>query len=101
MTSPYARPDRHAITELERLIETLEAELVYWRERGQRAEQDAVPVKGKGHQSHELHQARQRIAALETENRALQQRIVAARERIEQLRSRMRFVEDHEAEGVA
>jgi flagellar biosynthesis chaperone FliJ len=101
LTSPYDRPDRPALSQLERTLEAVEEELAGWRERCLRAEQDATPVKGKGGGGPELLQARQRIGQLESENRALQQRIAAAREQLEQLRSRLRFVEEHDAEGVA
>ena len=101
MTSPYARPDQPALAQLERLLEALEKELAAWRERCLKAEQDLTQGKGKGHGGPELREARQRIGLLEGENRALQQRISSAREQIEQLRSRLRFVEEHDAEGVA
>ena len=101
MTSPYARPDRAAVEELSRLVGALESELATWRDRAQRTEPDTGPLKGKGAQSHELQQARLRITSLENENHAMEQRIAAAREQVERLRSRLRFVEDHEAEGVA
>jgi predicted nucleic acid-binding Zn-ribbon protein len=101
LTSPYARPDQPALAELERLLDALEKELTTWRERCLKAEQDLTQGKGKGQSGPELLQARQRIAGLEGENRSLQQRIGSAREQIEQLRSRLRFVEEHDAEGVA
>lgn len=98
--SSSERPDRLPIAELERLVEALERELGAWRERALKAEQDTTPVKGRG-QGPELQQARQRVGLLEGENRSLQLRISAAREQVEQLKSRLRFVEEHEAEGAA
>lgn len=101
MTSPYARPDISALSDLERLLEALEKELGTWRERSLKAEQDLTHGKGKGHGGPELLQARQRIGLLEGENKVLQRRIAAAREHVEQLKSRLRFVEEHDSEGVA
>ena len=101
MTSSSGRPEAGQLAELERLVEALEQELGSWRERALRAEADATPVKGRGHGGAELAQARQRVSLLEGENRALLRRIAAAREHIEQLKSRLRFVEDHDAEGAA
>lgn len=101
MTSPYARPDLPALADLERLLEALEKELGVWRERCLKAEQDLTPGKGRSHSGPELLQARQRIGLLEGENHVLQQRIAAAREHVEQLKSRLRFVEEHDAEGAA
>lgn len=102
MTSPYARPDIPALDRLEHLLDTLEKEVGAWRERNAKAEQELTQSKGKGHHGGpELAQARQRIGVLEGENRVLQQRIAAAREHVEQLKSRLRFVEDHETEGAA
>jgi len=102
LTSPYARPDIPALDQLEHLLDALEKEVGAWRERNSRAEQELTQSKGKGHHGGpELAQARQRISVLEGENRVLQQRIAAAREHVEQLKSRLRFVEDHETEGAA
>jgi chromosome segregation ATPase len=101
LTSPYERPDRPALSQLERTLAAVEEELAGWRERCLRAEQEATPQKGKSGGGPELLQARQRIAQMESENRALQQRIAAAREQLEQLRSRLWFVEEHDAEGAA
>jgi len=49
---------------------------------------------GVGGASVDLQQNRQRIALLEGENQLLRQRIAAAREQVEQLRTRLRFIED-------
>ena len=101
MTSPYARPDIPSLAQLERLIEALEKELGAWRDKSIKAEQELTHGKGKSHSGPELLQARQRVGLLEGENRVLQQRIAAAREQIEQLKSRLRFVEERDAEGAA
>jgi predicted nucleic acid-binding Zn-ribbon protein len=101
LTAPYARPDLPALAELAGLLEALEKELGTWRERCLKAEQDLTQGKGRSHTGPELLQARQRSGLLEGENKVLQQRIAAAREHIEQLKSRLRFVEEHDAEGAA
>ena len=96
MTSPYARPDRPPLEELERLLAAVEEELSGWRARagklGESAVSKATSRGGMG--AVDLHQARQRIALLEGENQLLRQRIAAAREQVEQLRTRLRFIED-------
>jgi len=101
LTSPYARPDRPALLELERLLTALEQELEAWRLRTHKAEQELGVGKGKGHVAVDLHQARQRVSLLEGENQLLRQRIAAAREQVERLRTRLRFVEEHGAGDAA
>ena len=96
MTSPYARPDRAALDELERLLQALEEELGL-RKQGARGE----PEPGPRSRVSDLPQARQRIALLEGENQLLRQRIAAAREQVEQLKTRLRFIEDRGAGDAA
>jgi hypothetical protein len=48
----------------------------------------------------DLQQARQRIALLEGENHLLRQRISAAREQVERLRTRLRFIEDRSGDAA-
>ena len=93
MTSPYARPDRGPLEELERLLAALDQELAGPRGRAARPEPEPAP-KGRGVAGPDLHQARQRIALLEGENQVLRQRIAAVREQLEQLRTRLHFIED-------
>lgn len=98
MTSAYARPDHAVLKELEQLLGAVENELANWRTRCQRAEQELSTShsRGKGgHSGPELAQARQRIQGLEGENQVLRQRIAVAREHLERLRTRLRFVEEH------
>ncbi len=104
MTSPYARPESAELQKLERLLGAIEEELGSWRTRCLKAEQDlaSTPSKGKaGHGSSELAQARQRIGLLEGENQDLRRRIGAAREHVERLSTRLRFVEEHGAGDAA
>lgn len=97
MTSPYARPDKNPLDELERLLAAVEEELG-GRSRPAKPEPDAGSSKLR---VGDLHQARQRIALLEGENQLLRQRIEAARESVERLRTRLRFIEDRGATGDA
>lgn len=91
MTSPYARPDRTPLEELERLLAAVEHELAGGRGK---LVPDAGYAKGRGSAGPDLPQARQRIALLEGENQLLRQRIAAAREQVERLRTRLHFIED-------
>jgi chromosome segregation ATPase len=104
LTSPYARTDRAVLEELEQLLAAVEQELASWRARCQRAEAELAQSIGKGKGGHagpELSQARLRIGALEGENDDLKRRISAAREHVERLRTRLRFVEEHGAGDAA
>jgi len=87
LTLPYERPDRLPLLEVDRLLAALEEELA----KGGRP--SAPGDKGRGTLP-ELVQARQRITLLEGENQLLRQRIAAAREQLQRLRTRLRFVED-------
>lgn len=94
MESPSA-PDL-ALAELERVALLLEEELAAWRRRCLKAEaelEDArnrVPAVTVG----DLALVRQRVTELESENGTLRARIATAREQVEQLRTRLRFVGD-------
>jgi chromosome segregation ATPase len=100
--SPSARPERSALDELERLLGLVEEELTTWRARCLRAEQELGHKVGKALPTPpELQQYRHKVGLLEGENQLLRQRIGAAREQVEQLRTRLRFVEEHGAEGAA
>jgi len=94
LTSQYARPDREPLEELERLLRAVEDELAGWRTRAGRPAEAAAPKGRAGLGVPDLSQARQRLALLEGENQLLRQRIAAAREQVEQLRTRLRFIED-------
>lgn len=93
------------LEELEQLLAAVEQELASWRTRCQRAEQElgqSGAGKGKGaHGPAELSAARLRIGSLEGENQDLKRRIAAAREHVERLRTRLRFVEEHGAGDAA
>lgn len=83
MTSPRARAESSPLDELERLLDAVEEELTALRAR-------ALPA-SKGTPDRE---ARLRIEGLERENQLLRQRIGAAKEMVERLRTRLRFIED-------
>jgi hypothetical protein len=72
----------------------VEDELAGVRRVAGKPETEAGYAKGRGTAGPELQQARQRIALLEGENHLLRQRIAAAREQLERLRTRLRFIED-------
>jgi len=101
LTSPYARPDSRSLDELERLLAAIEAELVGTRPRGGKPELEATGRGRAGGTAPDLQQARQRIALLEGENHLLRQRIAAARESVERLRTRLRFIEDRSSGDAA
>jgi predicted nucleic acid-binding Zn-ribbon protein len=104
LTSSYERSDRVVLEELEQLLAAVEQELGSWRARCQRAEAELALTTGKGKGGHggpDLSQARLRIGALEGENDDLKRRIAAAREHVERLRTRLRFVEEHGAGDAA
>lgn len=82
------------VADLERIAGRLEEELAGWRRRCLAAEgdleqsRDRVPQVTLG----EMNQMRQRLSEVEAENERLQRRIGHAREQLEQLRTRLRFV---------
>ena len=83
MTSPRARADAAPLDELERLLDAVEEELLMLRSK---------PVGG-GKAAGDR-EARQRIELLERENHLLRQRVGSAKEMVERLRTRLRFIED-------
>ncbi|HUG27242.1 MAG TPA: hypothetical protein VMK53_03015 [Gemmatimonadales bacterium] len=103
MTSPYERPDREALAELAPMLQALGEELATWRRRALRAEaelQEArsqLPASGEAVVPADI---TQRLASLEQEEGELQRRLGLAREYVERLRTRLRFLEER-AEGVA
>jgi hypothetical protein len=101
LTSPYARPDSRSLDELERLLAAIEAELGGTRPRGGKPELETTGRGRAGGTGPDLQQARQRIALLEGENHLLRQRIAAARESVERLRTRLRFIEDRSSGDAA
>jgi hypothetical protein len=83
LTSPRARADSAPLDELERLLDRVEEELLALRSRAAPTTKTAVD-----------REARQRIELLERENELLRRRIGAAKEAVDRLRTRLRFIED-------
>jgi predicted nucleic acid-binding Zn-ribbon protein len=103
MTSPYERPDRQELAELEPMIRALGEELAAWRRRALRAEADLQEVRGRLPEAGQAVvpvDVTRRLAALEQEEAELQRRLALAREHVERLRTRLRFLEER-AEGAA
>lgn len=95
MAYPYERPDQKALTELEQVVHHLAEELAGWRRRTLKAEGELQQARDNGGvlAGPELNQARQRIGELETENKALRQRIDAAKDRLQVIAGRLSFLE--------
>lgn len=95
MASPYVPPDLERIEALERIAAAVAEEIAAWRKRCLAAETEVEELKARAASfiSGDIALARQRTADLESENRELRLRIAAAREQLEQLRTRLRFVE--------
>lgn len=96
MGSSSAAEADAVVAELERVAGRLQEELAGWRQRCRQAEadlessRDRVPQVTLG----EMNQLRQRVGEVEAENETLRERIAQAREQLEQLRTRLRFVGD-------
>ena len=88
MTFGGERVDARALDDLEALLRLVSEELASWRARALRAEGDG---KGGGRPDPEL---KNRVADLESENKALRQRVEAARVRVHELLGRLSFLEE-------
>ncbi len=87
------RPEFTALSELEQVLTSLSEELSSWRHRAQRAEAQHAELGA----DHDAVAARERIVELEKENADLGQRLDAARHRVDDLISRLRFLEEQVA----
>jgi chromosome segregation ATPase len=89
-------PDSARLAELERVARGVVEEIARWRERCLAAEAELAELRARGASfvSGDIAQARERTTELEAENRELARRIAIAREQVEQLRTRLRFVEE-------
>ena len=84
MTYAGDRPDvRDALDQLEAILRDVAEELVGWRTRAQKAEAD---LKARG--------TPVRNTELESENKALRQRVEGARSRVHDLMQRLTFLEE-------
>ena len=102
MALPSEHPEVGPLAELEHLALALEEELAQWRRRCLAAEHEVEGLRARtaSFVSGDLAESRERIAELEDANAALEARIRAAREQVEQLRTRLRFVEEHAGGGL-
>lgn len=84
------RPEFQALTELESVIQHLADSMASWRRRALKAEalQTELGV------DHDAVASRERIIELEETNGDLEARLEAARERVERLVDRLRFLEE-------
>ena len=87
------RPEFVALDELRSVLESLTEELAAWRRRALKAESEQTEL-GLGH---DVVASRERVVALESENKDIQQRLDAARTRVEELLARLRFLEEQVA----
>jgi predicted nucleic acid-binding Zn-ribbon protein len=83
------RPDvRDALDQLEAILRDVAEELAGWRSRAHKAEAD---LKSRGHAAAS---PPVRNAELESENKALRQRVEGARSRVQDLMQRLTFLEE-------
>lgn len=90
MASNDERPELKALSELEAVIAAVTEEVGAWRKRALKAEAS----RARAGTAPDLAAARERISELEDENLELHHRLRTARERVEQLLSRLQFLEE-------
>jgi predicted nuclease with TOPRIM domain len=90
LASSDDRPELRALAELEAVIGAVTAEVAQWRRRALKAEAS----RSKAGATPDLAAARDRIQSLEEENVELHVRLRTARERVEQLLTRLQFLEE-------
>ena len=84
------RPEFKALAELERVLRHVQEELAAWRRRALKAEAGRQELDI----AHDIVAARERILDLERENADMDGRLGAARDRVEALLARLRFLEE-------
>lgn len=91
----YQRPDEPALAELEELVRHLGEEASTWRRRTLKAESELAKVKDQSGAlgGPELLESRQRVLNLEAENKALHERVDAARKKVSALARKLAFLE--------
>lgn len=87
------RPEFRALEELREVLSSLASELASWRRRALKAEAGQAQLD----LSQDLVADRERSKLLEAENAELEQRLGAARTRVEELLGRLRFLEEQVA----
>jgi hypothetical protein len=90
LASNADKPEYQALAELERVIGHVTEELAAWRRRALKAEAHRGELGG----DHDAVTSRERIVDLESHNADIAGRLAAARERVEQLLGRLRFLEE-------
>lgn len=102
MAQGYVRPDGAAVEELSDLMQHVGEELAAWRRRSLKAEAELAEARSKGGvlAGPELIQARQRAIALDVEGQVLQERIAAARDRLQLLATRLAFLENEAGDAA-
>ncbi|HXH63050.1 MAG TPA: hypothetical protein VNG95_02640 [Gemmatimonadales bacterium] len=104
MTSIGERADSRALDQLESILRQVADELAGWRARALKAEADGKPGAGRATAAAAPRpdpELRNRIADLESENKVLRVRVDAARARVNELLSRLTFLEEQAREPIA
>jgi len=94
MVSGGERPDLDALRELQEVLRHLESELAAWRRRALSAETRLAEWGVSNSDTPSV-----RSKELEDQNRALEQRLQAARGRLGDLMERLRFLEQQQGNG--
>lgn len=96
------RVDTGVLDQLESILRHVADELVGWRARALKAEADLKEGGGRAAAAGKLDaEARGRVTDLEQENKALRQRVEAARGRVHDLLSRLTFLEEQARDTAA
>ncbi len=83
------RPEIHALNQLEDVLAHVTDELASWRRRALKADGQRADLG-----DYDVVTARERVTELERENGELHERLDQARQRVEGLLSRLRFIEE-------
>ncbi len=84
------RPEFRALAELERVLQHVKDELASWRSRALKAEAARAEMGF----DHDVLASRERINELELENAEMGNRLTAARDRVDDLLARLKFLEE-------
>jgi predicted nuclease with TOPRIM domain len=90
LVSNVERPEFQALTELERVLQHVKDELASWRRRALKAEAHRAEMG----MDHDVVATRERIRELELENEQVNGRLQAARTRVDDLLTRLKFLEE-------
>jgi hypothetical protein len=94
------RSDAPVLDQLETILRHVADELALWRARAVKAEAELKEGGGRGPAPKLDPETRGRVADLEQENRTLRQRVDAARARVQDLLSRLTFLEEQARESA-